>query len=124
MAVVKHYVAVLYLTPLLAGCDTFPGPTLTNAYGDDLTITITYSNGYVSHGSWPACQALLIGAENLQVTKVSSDMGGNVLRELSADEVQTMEQREDSAGEPSEWIVGPEGTSLVRSAASPCKEKN
>jgi hypothetical protein len=121
---VKRYFPLLGLSLFLAGCDTFPGPTLTNGYGADVTITITYSNGHVSHGSWSSCQALLIGAQNLQVTGVSIEKDGNVLREFSADQIQTMVQKEDSAQEPSEWIVGPEGINLVTHEASPCRQKN
>ena len=125
MAMVKRHGPIILLSLLLAGCDYFPGPTLTNGYGTDLTITVTYSNGRVSHGPWPVCRALLIGGDDrVHPTHVSIERDGTVLREFSADEIQTMEQKEDAAESPSEWFISPEGPNLLRREASVCAQKN
>ena len=120
----RHWLAPL-LTLLLAGCDNFPGPRITNAYGTDLMLTVTYSNGQVSPGLWPACQTLQIGWDDrVHVTHVSIEKDGTVLREFFADEIQTMVQKEDKAESPSQWLIGPEGATLLAGQAPSCGREN
>lgn len=125
VAMVNRRLLALLLTWPLAACDQFYGPTLTNGYGSDLVITIIYSNGRTSHGPWPTCRPLLIGLDDrVQVTHVSIERDGTVLREFSSDDIQAMQQKEESAESPSEWIIGPDGAKLLAREASPCTQKN
>ena len=110
---------------LLCGCDTFSDyrPIVTNAYGTDVDLIITYGTGEMSTVLWPVCSTGFVGKPNTTVSLLI-EKDGRRLRVISADEVRTMLEREKSQPGSRAWNVGPTGVSLITSEQdAPCPRR-
>ncbi len=119
-----HRVLACFFAVALSACDTFYGPSLTNAFGTTVEVTIVRSNGQVVRTEWPPCRTAFIGEANAQVTKVLFTKNNEVLREFSSEEIDAMVRTENANDGYSEWVVGPSGTLFgTNRSAGPCSTK-
>lgn len=58
----KRIMAVVILSILFAGCDTFPGSNLRSEYRYPVTLTVSYDNGKSYTHVLRSCQTLALGA--------------------------------------------------------------
>lgn len=103
---------LLSIVLILAGCDTFYGPVVTNGFGRKVYVTVVYSDGAVSHTTWPPCRTAFIGKKGKEVVRVSFESDGKVLQQFSADEIQVVVKKEANAHGYAQWNVGPSGARL------------
>ena len=102
----------LTVLAVLAGCDSFYGPTISNGFQSEVQVTVVYSDGTVSRTTWPPCRTAFIGRKDQIAVRVSIEKDGKVLRELSASEIQTMLRKESEVHGPAQWSIGPSGSKL------------
>lgn len=113
MATVIRQLLLLFVPIIvLTGCDPFYGPTLSNGFGSEVDMTVVYSDGLVSRTTWPPCRTTLIGRKGQEVVRLSVEKDGNMLLNLSANEIQDMVKKELGAHDVARWSIGPRGIKL------------
>jgi hypothetical protein len=124
VALVTRAFGMVALALLASSCDPGYEPVITNAFGTDVTVSVTYSDGQIVRTVWPACRSSFVGKENAGIVSVSIERDGMVLRRLSADDIHEIIAKERTVRGYSEWSVGPNGVSLItNNSAGPCAQE-
>lgn len=114
---------------VLAGCDRFYGPSVTNAYGEDVQMIAYYSDGTHWEHDWRPCGSFFLGGvndESIKPIKLRIEKDGKLLREFSAEELAAMdaEDRATSDNDGTGWNVSAAGARLVKnSEPNPCRRR-
>jgi len=119
---IKHGAFIAFIALLLTGCyDQFYGPSIRNAASEDMTISVTYSDGSVSKNVWQPCAEAFIGKSDRAsdvVQGVAIEMDGKIIHRLNAEQVRDLLEKEKSAGGYSVWSVDEKSIRLETSPES------